>query len=319
VGDGVTFEAVARARSNANSDGLRIRRAVESDLEACERIWRESINDYTRRLNQLDIPSDNPGLRRLHQHALATDGERFLVAEREARVVGFGSAVLRPPLWFLSMLFVDPVEQARGLGRRILVEILPDPDQASILATATDSAQPISNGLYSSFGVIPRVPMLHLAGRPADRWQPPSLPDGVIAMALPDTPAAQAQIDTLDLEVAGFAHPQDHAFALRERPSRFGYRDASGKLVGYGYTSEVGRVAPIAALDEALAGAILGHLLMAVAPRGASAIWVPGSAGAVLTTALSAGLRIEDFPLLLCWTERFADFSRYIPISPGLL
>jgi hypothetical protein len=34
---------------------------------------------------------------------------------------------------------------------------------------------------------------------------------------------------------------------------------------------------------------------------------------------LRAGLRLEGFPVLLCWTRPFADFSRYLPISPGLL
>jgi GNAT superfamily N-acetyltransferase len=313
------FEAVAGARSGAIDDGIQLRRAAEDDLAACERIWRESINDYTRRLNQPDIPPDNPGLRLLHQHAMATDPDRFVVAERGAEVVAFGSAVLRPPLWFLSMLFVDPSEQARGLGRAILGAILPDAEEATVLATATDSAQPVSNGLYAKLGIIPRVPMFHLAGRPPEGWTPPPLPDGVIALNLPATASIQEQIDALDVEVGGFAHPQDHAFALRSRPARFGYRDADGRLVGYGYTSEVGRIAPIVALDEALAGAILGHLLATVVPRGASAIWVPGSAGSVMSTALEAGLRIEDFPLLLCWSEPLIDFSRYIPFSPGLL
>jgi hypothetical protein len=35
--------------------------------------------------------------------------------------------------------------------------------------------------------------------------------------------------------------------------------------------------------------------------------------------ALRAGFRMESFPLLLCWDRPFADFSRYLPISPGLL
>ena len=35
--------------------------------------------------------------------------------------------------------------------------------------------------------------------------------------------------------------------------------------------------------------------------------------------ALQAGLRLEPFPILLCWDQPFADFERYLPISPGLL
>jgi hypothetical protein len=46
---------------------------------------------------------------------------------------------------------------------------------------------------------------------------------------------------------------------------------------------------------------------------------VPGAAGAAVTTLLDAGLRIEDFPALLCWDRPFADFSRYVPITLAVL
>jgi hypothetical protein len=38
-----------------------------------------------------------------------------------------------------------------------------------------------------------------------------------------------------------------------------------------------------------------------------------------LAATIGAGLRIEGFPVLFCWSQPFADFSRYIPTSPGLL
>jgi hypothetical protein len=34
---------------------------------------------------------------------------------------------------------------------------------------------------------------------------------------------------------------------------------------------------------------------------------------------LRAGFRIDGFPVLLCWDRPFAQFDRYVPISPGLL
>lgn len=319
------------------ADDIEVRPATEADLADCERVWRDGLNDYLRRLNQLEIPPDNPGLQRLHAHTLATDPDRFLVATRPAgtgahataRVVAFGSAVQRGPLWFLSMLFVDPAEQARGLGRRLLNDLrAPNgPRPASgmraaagpVLATVTDSAQPISNGLYASLGMVPRMPLINLVGRPRDGWTPPPLPAGIAAVRLADDEATGAELAALDIELLGFAHPADHAFARRERPSVFGYRAANGDLVGYGYTSPVGRIGPIAVQDEALMGPVLGHLLTEVAPRGASAIWLPGGAGDAISAALAAGLRFEDFPLLLCWSRPFADFERYVPISPGLL
>jgi GNAT superfamily N-acetyltransferase len=322
------------------SDGVEVRPATEADLPDCERVWREGLNDYLRRLNQIEIPPDNPGLRRLHAHALATDPDRFLVAERDGQVVAFGSAVQRGPLWFLSMLFIDPAEQARGLGRRLLNDLRaprraqstdrvsvtdgarPDgtsDDAPAVLATATDSAQPISNGLYASLGIVPRMPLLNLVGRPRDGWTPPSFPAGIVAAPLDDEPATDRALDDLDRELLGFAHPEDHAFARRERPSVFGYRDGAGRLRGYGYTSPVGRIGPVAVQDVELMAPVLGHLLTTVQPRGVSAVWLPGGAGAAVGLALEAGLRFEDFPLLLCWSRPFADFERYLPISPGLL
>lgn len=313
-------------------DGLTFRYATEADLPDCSRLHRIAIDAYTMRMGFPPSPPENPGLLRLHAHTLATDPTRFQVAERAgpggaSTVVAFGSAVERGPFWFLSMLFVDPAEQARGLGRALLERILP-PEVARSrmqLATCTDSAQPISNGLYATFGMVPRMPFLNLLGRPRDGWMPPPLPAGVTA-GRADTAADgrlaaadQAELDALDLELNGWSHPQDHAFDLRERPSLFRYRDARGRLIGYGYTSEVGRTGPIAVRDEALLFPVIAHLLTAVPPRGASSVWLGGQASEAVAAGIRAGLRLEGFPILACWSRPYADFTRYVPTSPGLI
>ena len=66
--------------------------------------------------------------------------------------MAFVSARVRDSHWFLSMLFVLPDEQATGVGRLLLERVLPSADSGMTLATATDSAQPISNALYSRTG-----------------------------------------------------------------------------------------------------------------------------------------------------------------------
>ena len=191
------------------------------------RIHRVGIDDYLVRMAFPPMPVENPGLLRLHAHTLATDPTRFQVAERHGRggkprIVAFGSAVERGPMWFLSMLFVEPTDQARGLGRALWsgscrrTVSLDD-------STCTDSAQPVSNGLYASVGIVPRMPFLNLLGRPRAGWTPPPLPDGTVRAPAPAAdgrlePDVQAELDALDLEVNGWAHPQDHAFDLRERP-----------------------------------------------------------------------------------------------------
>ena len=55
------------------------------------------------------------------------------------------------------------------------------------------------------------------------------------------------------------------------------------------------------------------------APAGAFSAWVPGAAGAAVATLLAAGLRLEDFPALVCWDRPFADFERYVPITLAVL
>jgi GNAT superfamily N-acetyltransferase len=317
-----------RADPGTPAGGLKFRPARPEDLHACWEIWRESLNDYMVPLNQPPIPIEANSITRLHEHLRSTDPDRFVVATRRRegggeRVVGFTSAIRRDDLCFLSMLFVRPEEQGAGTGRALLAQVLPQ--DGAILATATDTAQPISNALYASLGIVPRMPLFSLIGRPGrERGGFDPLPRGITTQPLSagayDSEEDVAGIvDAMDREILGFVRPLDHRLLGLEGRHGFLYRDPGGAVVGYGFASEAGRVGPVAARDKALLAPVLGHLLTAIEPRGAFAVWVPGAAGAPLVQLLRAGFRLEGFPVLLCWTRPFADFSRYLPISPGLL
>lgn len=308
--------------------GVRIRAATPADLPDCGRIWRDGLNDYLGRLNQPEIPDDLVSIARLHAHVFATDPERFKVAVRDDRVVAFAAATRRDAVWFLSMLFVRPGEQGSGVGRALLERVMPVPGDGAVLATGTDSQQPISNALYARYGMVPRMPLLGLVGRPAGLRAFGRLPAGVsatpfeaVAREGADHDAGErrlaAVVDRIDKRVAGFAHRADHGFLRADRRGFLFRRE--GRAVGYGYASASGRVGPIAVLDEALLAPVLGHLLEAIEPRGASAVWAPGLADGAVVPLLRAGFRLDGFPVLLCWTRPFADFRRYVPISPGLL
>ena len=279
---------------------------------------------------------------RLYAHLLATDPRTFLVAEalghvdgQSARIDAFVVVVRRDALWFLSMLFVRPAAQARGLGRALLGVVSPEAtgsepasEAVTSRATATDTAQPISNGLYASLGMVPRIPLLRLVGLPERDGAFDPLPAGIEAIAFDEVgdaadglgrSALAAELDALDRDAAGFSRQADHGFHLREGRIGFLFRDRDGRAIGYGYSSEAGRVGPIAVRDGALLGPIVGHLIHAVRPRGAFGLWVPGTAGEAIVPLLRAGFRFDGFPVLLCWDRPFADFLRYIPASPGLL
>lgn len=316
--------------------GISLRAATDADLAACATLWRDAINDYQVRLNQPPIP-DEPGstgrLGRLHAHTLETDPDGFVVASRpdprgQDEVVAFGSAIVRESVWFLSMLFVRPDLQGAGLGRSILERILPAGDRDLTLATATDSAQPISNALYAAFGIVPRLPLWSLTGGPGAMELPP-LPTGVVALSFADVAADSPvgrghamlveTIDEIDRDTIGFAHPTDHRHLRTTESQGFLYLGSDGRAVGYGYASPAGRVGPVAVRDPALVAPVVRDLMSTVEPRGGHAIWVPGAAGELLTGLLRSGFRIDGFPVLLSWSRSFADFGRYLPNSPGLL
>jgi GNAT superfamily N-acetyltransferase len=305
------------------------RPARPDEMAACGGIWRDAINGYIGRLGQGEIPPEINPVTRLFVHLQSTDPERFIVAitPDDERVVAFASAIVRERLWHLSMLFILPRYQGAGVGRELLARVLPA-DEGMVRATATDSAQPISNALYAMYGIAPRMPLFSLTGLPDRPEAFGPLPSGIVPVAFDEIAAAPGgpghrglvdAVDALDRELLGVAHPVDHRFLRSESRRGWLYHGPDGAPVGYGYAGEAGRVGPIAVRDADLLAPVLGHLMTAVVPRGAFAVWIGGAADRALGPALRAGFRLDQFPVLLCWDRPFADFSRYLPISPGLL
>jgi len=319
----------------ADRSTIRFRTATDDDIPICAEVWRLSINDYIVPLNQPEVPDDLAIMQRQYRHLRSTDPERFVVATQDdpaaaggEQIVGFAVATLRQRVWFLSMLFVLPEAQAQGLGRDLLRHVLPANGDGMARATVTDSAQPISNALYALHGIVPRTPLFGLIGNVQRAGAFAELPSGVSAVPFEEIVARSngdghrrlaGEVDTLDRELLGFEHPHDHRFLREQDRHGWLYLGPDGNALGYGYNSASGRLGPALVRDEALLDPVLGHLLAAVEPRGAFITWIPGAADRALVPALHAGLRLESFPLLLCWDRPPTDFGRYLPISPGLL
>jgi GNAT superfamily N-acetyltransferase len=333
-----TAPVAPEARGEPAPDAVSYRPVHTDELAACAEVWRDGINDYTRRLNQPDVPPETASLLRLYAHLQSTDPDRFIVATVPAdptegetgageRIVAFATALMRERLWFLSMLFVRPEFQGAGLGRALLARVAPGDGEASFRSTATDSAQPISNALYAAEGIVPRVPLLNLIGLPQQPDAFGTLPAGIVPVPFSDIagkPGSDGHrrladaVDALDRELLGVAHPADHRFLRQESRTGWLYHGPDGAVIAYGYATEAGRIGPVAVRDEALLAPILGHLSSAITPRGAFALWLPGTADRAVVPALRAGFRLDQFPVLLCWDRPYADLARYLPISPGL-
>jgi GNAT superfamily N-acetyltransferase len=334
----------------------------EDDFAACIRTWRAGLEGYLSRIGLPPVPEDLGPLRRLLTHTLTTDPDRFWVAvtptgEGEPsdgpggpggapeRVVGFASATVRESLWFLAMLFVEPDVQAGGIGSALMDRAqaggdvapggpaVPGPDAPldtgiTTWGMGTDSAQPVSNGLYARRGMVPRIPVWRLLGEPR-RWSAiPLLPATLEAVPFEALAAGGPRgsrrlaetVDALDREIVGVAHPEDHEHLRRDGRTGFLVRErGTGRALGYGYGASAGRLGPVAALDPALHPAILGTIVRETPVLGPVAVWVPGTAAEATRALLGAGLRFDGFPGLVCWSTATHPFARYLPISLALV
>ena len=246
--------------------GIAYRTATPDDLVACAGIWRDSINDYTRRLNQPDIPDDLAAILRLYDHLHATDPDGFVVAEQAVDGATAGRRGVRRArtgartLWFLSMLFVLPERPgARAWAGRCSPKVMPPPGRGGVLATshgqrpadlerAVRVARDRARGCRSSGSSGCR------SGTATCR----TLPRGVERGAVPTIstprrpPTSTTSWPRSTGRRAGFEHLVDHGFVRAEGRAGVLFVDGGGRAVGYGYASEAGRVGPIAVRDAEL-------------------------------------------------------------------
>jgi GNAT superfamily N-acetyltransferase len=293
------------------------RRLTVDDLTACAEVFYVAMDDLQAKRGLAPLPRNAPALELLFRHIVTSDPDRAWLAEEAGSVVGFGMGSAREELDFLSFLFVHPDAQGRGIGRQLLRLCLP---ASPYRATCIEAVQPISGGLYASYGLVPRVPIYTLIGQPQVEL-PDLAPDlEVVAMAEMRPSEYEGLFETLamvDAEVVGFRRPADHrAWQLWERQG-FLLR-AGGETHGYGYAHVSGRLGPVVVRDSALLLPVVGRLTRQVAAVDAWQVLVPGPADATFVTLLNAGLRFDGPPAIFCATRPGPDYTRYLPASFAL-
>lgn len=239
------------------------------------------------------------------RHLLATG--RVLCAERDGEIAGFGSAVRREDVWFLSQLFVRPTRQAARAGASLLDALL-ETDEArdARVRAVVSSSDPRALGLYFSRGMLPRWVLVQMK-----RAQPRGGGRRRRLEVLTDDD--QASIDAIDRSVRGFTRPEDHAFFRSVLP---GYAlRRRGKLRAFLYVDPAGRVGPLAAADDA---ALVAAVAAADALAGPEATWaVPSVAPLLLRELLGRGYR-PAFVTTFCADGLLGPFDR-TATSGGLL
>jgi GNAT superfamily N-acetyltransferase len=281
------------------------------DLSTCQAIFDASYYELHRRYGMDDVePDDASWLTPILRHFLQTDPAGARLALDGGTPAGFASTIRRDDYWFLSFLFVMPDQQGRGIGRQLLTELLPDDGRHDVVrATVVESFQPVSTGLYASFGMTPRAIKYWLSGlsRPE---RLPHLPADLrrAEMSGPDLP----DVDKLDQAVLGFVRGPDHRWWAEAGMPGWVYRRAD-ELVAYAYTDD-GYVGPALATDDETLCSVVADLVGTSAEPSGMTINVCGEAGAVFRMLVNAGARIDASS-----KYRFVYCSSSGPLPPSYL
>jgi GNAT superfamily N-acetyltransferase len=293
------------------------RRLTPADLAACAEVFYLAMDDLQTKRGLAALPRNAPALDLLFRHIVTIDPDRAWVAEEDGSVVGFGMGTRREELDFLSFLFIRPDFQGHGIGRQLLQLCLP---ASPYRGTCIEAVQPVSGGLYASYGLVPRVPIYTLIGQ--TKVELPDLgPEFEVQtmadMGLVDVEPLFETLGMLDTEVLGFRRPADHrAWQAWERQG-FLLR-AGGEPAGYGYAHPSGRLGPVVVRDSALLLPFVGRLTREVTAADAWQVLLPGPADATFVALVSAGLRFDGPPAIFCATRPGPDYTRYLPASFAL-
>ena len=113
-------------------------------------------------------------IRRAHIRFVERDGPGAWVAAREGSVVGMAEAIRRDGFWGLSMLFVRPEHQSRGVGRALLEATLRYARGADIRMIQS-SPDPRAMRRYAQAGLAMH-PTAEVSGSPDRKSIPVGLP-----------------------------------------------------------------------------------------------------------------------------------------------
>ncbi len=280
---------------------------VKDDLSACIEVFYAADDELMQRAGLPPNPRNEARVLALFEHIAVNDPDRVWLAEEDGRVIGFGMSAQRGELTFLAFLFILPAMQGRGIGRALLERSMADSTRRAV---SIFSVQPISGALYAQYGMVPRVPMYTMTGRP--RVELPALADGLTV-----GPVEAAQLDPIDLEVTGFTRQVDHAAWEAWGRIRFGLYEG-GQLAGYGYAQQAGRMGPVIVRRPELLLPFVGQLMKEIEPVEDWMVNVPGPAAEPFESLLRAGMRFDGPPIIYCATDLRTDHSRYMPSTFAL-
>jgi GNAT superfamily N-acetyltransferase len=305
---------------SAVASEVRIRPGTIDDNEACAAVLVDAVNDLGRRNgsisehNAIDLATQWPRWHPFFAHIARTAAEFWIAEGPDGGAIGYARSIERDGLFELTEFFVRPGIQSRGVGRDLLARAFPPGRGDPRLIIATTDIRALSR--YLRAGVVARFPVLSFTGAPRDT----PLVAGLDVEAL-DLDRDMDAVHAVDDAVLGHRREVDHRWFAAERE---GYRyRRDGRTVGYGYVGRPDRWGngPYAVLDPADLPAALTHAERRRHDLGAEEIEFEvalHNRGAV-EHLLGRGYRMDPFMTLVCSSEPFGQFDRYVFCGPALI
>jgi GNAT superfamily N-acetyltransferase len=292
-----------------------IRKVRPDDLEGVWRVHVAASNDLSERSGQPVVRPLGTPVASDARAGLASDPDGYFCAVEEGRIRGMVSALVRGRLWYLSMFFVLPGDQSRGLGRALLERALAYGEARRTEVRCTQATlDPRAQARYVMAGMAPRWPIYRLDG---------------------DAAAVARLLARVGLDRRARAIPCPSGTAEKLTAEAFGYdraadlahcRGDGGTAVAIERGSEASafayrrgqRIGPAAGRDEA---ALLQAVAAAAADgtRGGATVnlRVPGACASLLEALVSGGFRISG-PTLFMASRLFGRPELYVPSGPIL-
>lgn len=298
---------------------IEYRPARAEELQATQELIVRSINDLTERhgfgpMARVRSPD-------FQLFSWKDDPAGLWTAEQDGEIVGSAFCWVCGDLWFLAELFVAPDRQGQRIGNELLRRTLAHAEKSGARRKAliTFTFNRVSQGLYLSHGLFPRLPVYLFSGaRDAVMARVPA--ERLRCVRIENTAAHRGGLAALDASVLGMTREKHHRYLFGD-PAMTGFLLHEGEdCVGYVYVNQNGHVGPFAVARPEVAGAGFATALHLAADTGASHLsaFIPGTSEAPLRIAAEQGMRIA-FPMVLMSSHPFGDWSRYFPRNPGFM
>ena len=292
-----------------------IRKVRPDDLAEVWRVHVASSNDLlARRGRSAARPADAP-VASDARAGLASDPDGYFCALEEGQIRGMVSALVRGRVWYLSMFFVLPGDQGRGLGRALLERALAYGEARGAEVRCTwATLDPRAQARYVMAGMAPRWPIYRLD---ADAAAVARLKARVgLDPRERELPCDPGAAEMLTAEVFGHSRADDLAHWRGDGGASVAI-ERGGELVAFAYRRGE-RIGPAAGRDEtALLQAVAAAAAAGAGAGGSVTMRVPGACASLLEALVASGFRIGD-PTLFMASRPFGRPELYLPSGPIL-